>query len=93
LVTAPHVAVAKILKRNGEDIKTGSTIGYVISEGGGKVSDRAKPVEGFNIKTYDKKYYIEHQIIPAVSRVMEALGYGEDELMGKKQGKLSEYFG
>lgn len=93
LVTAPHVAVAKIMKRNGEDVRTGTTIGYVISEGGGLVSERAKPVEGFNIKTYDKKYYIEHQIIPAVSRVMEALGYGEDELMGKKQGKLSEYFG
>jgi DNA polymerase elongation subunit (family B) len=93
LVTAPHIAVAKILKSKGEDIRTGSTIGYAIAEGGGKVSDRAKPLEGFNIKNYDKKYYIEHQIVPAVSRVMEALGYGEDELLGKKQGKLSEYFG
>jgi DNA polymerase I len=93
LVTAPHIAVAKILKKKGEDIRTGSTIGYVISEGGGLISERAKPIEGFNIKTYDKKYYIEHQIIPAVSRVMEALGYGEDELMGKKQEKLSDYFG
>jgi len=92
LVTAPHIAVAKLLKKKGEDIHTGSTIGYIISEGGGKVSEKAKPVEGFNIKNYDKKYYIEHQIVPAVSRIMEALGYGEDELLGKKQEKLSEYF-
>jgi len=90
-VTAPHIAVAGRLKREGADIHTGSTIGYVIRTGGGLISERARPVEGFDIKNVDKTYYIEHQIVPAVSRVMESLGYGKEELLGKKQKTLEGF--
>ena len=90
-VTAPHIAVAKILKKKGEDIKTGSSIGYIIIKGEGKISERARPVDEVDFKKYDKDYYIEHEIIPAVSRVMEALGYEEGALLGKKQFKLTHF--
>jgi DNA polymerase Pol2 len=91
-VTAPHVAAAHRLKQKGKDIHTGSTIGYIIVKGGGKISERSMPVEYVKFENYDPKYYIEHQIIPAVSRVMEALGYEEEDLLGRKQVKLGEYF-
>ena len=92
-VTAPHIAVAKYLKKKGEEIKTGTSIGYIIVKNGGKkISERARPVDEVDFKNYDKDYYINHQIIPAVSRVMEALGYKVDDLLGKKQGTLNKYF-
>lgn len=92
-VTAPHIAVGERMKRKGKKVTTGTTVGYIIMRTGGKnISDRARSVEEAKLKKYDKNYYIKKQIIPAVSRVMEALGYGEDELLGKKQETLEEYF-
>jgi len=91
-VTAPHIAAAKRLRDKGKDIHTGSSIGYIIVKGGSKrVSDRAMPVEYVKFKNYDAAYYIGHQIIPAISRVMEALGYKEEDLLGQKQFKLTEF--
>ena len=90
-VTAPHIAVAKQMKRKGEDVRTGTTVGYIIKRGGGIISERARMVEEVNIKEIDKQYYIQNQIIPAVSRVMEALGYTEEDLLGKKQSKLTGF--
>ncbi len=90
-VTAPHIAVAKMLKKKGEDMKTGSSIGYIIIKGEGKISERARHIDEVDFKKYDKDYYIEHEIIPAVSRVMEALGYQEGDLLGKKQFKLTHF--
>ncbi|MFO7872119.1 MAG: DNA-directed DNA polymerase [Candidatus Undinarchaeales archaeon] len=92
-VTAPHIAVGERMKRKGKKVTTGTTVGYIIMRNGGKnISSRARSVEEAQLKKYDKNYYIKKQIIPAVSRVMEALGYGEDELLGKKQETLEEYF-
>ncbi|MFH1425054.1 MAG: DNA-directed DNA polymerase [archaeon] len=89
--TAPHISVAKLLKKRGEDIHTGSTIGYIIVKGGGMISERARPVDEVKEEQVDTTYYIEHEIVPAVSRVMGALGYEEGELMGKKQFKLGDF--
>lgn len=92
-VTAPHIAVGEKMKRRGKKVTTGTTVGYIIMRTGGEnISDRARSVEKADISKYDKNYYIKKQIIPAVSRVMGALGYGEDELLGKKQETLEEYF-
>ena len=45
---------------------------------------------------YDKEYYINHQIIPAVSRMMEPLGYTKENLLelaeGEKQQSLDAFF-
>jgi DNA polymerase I len=90
-VTAPHIAVAKKMKQKGEDVRTGTTVGYIITRGGGLISDRARHVDEVNVKDIDRNYYIQNQIVPAVSRVMAALGYKEEDLLGKKQTKLTGF--
>ncbi|HIK02153.1 TPA: ribonuclease H-like domain-containing protein [archaeon] len=90
-VTAPHIKVAKDMKNRGEEVVTGTSIGYIITEGGGSISERAKQVDEVDVKKIDRKYYVENQIIPAVSRVMEALGYGKEDLLGKKQSTLEGF--
>ena len=90
-VTAPHIKVAKDMKNRGEEVVTGTSVGYIITEGGGSISERANQVDEVDVKKIDRKYYVENQIIPAVSRVMEALGYGKEDLLGKKQSTLEGF--
>jgi len=56
-------------------------------------SNRAVPVEDFKGMEYDADYYVENQVLPAVMRIMEVLGYKEDDLRFEraKQVKLAEF--
>lgn len=89
----PHVAVAKRLKEKGREVEPGMTIAYIVAKGTGSISDRAVPVDEFEGKNYDADYYIGHQVLPAVMRIMEVLGYEEDDLRyGRaKQMKLGKF--
>jgi DNA polymerase I len=55
------------------------------------VSDKAEVVE--NAKDYDADYYINHQIIPTVLKILKELGVKEEDLKleGKQQG-LDAFF-
>ena len=81
----PHVAVAKRMKAKGMFVTTGSTIKYVITEGTGQIRDRARIPE--ETEDYDAEYYVNHQIIPAVLRIFEVLGYKEEDLIKEKEQK------
>jgi len=89
----PHVAVAKKLLKDGYEVEPGSLIEYVIVEGKGKIRDKAKPVYEVKEKVlkYDPDYYINHQLLPAIDKIMEVLGIDEKDIE-TKQKKLSEYF-
>ncbi len=89
----PHVVAAKRLKERGKEIEPGMTIRYIVEKGSGNVSDHAIPVSMFGDREYSPDYYIEHQILPAVMRVMEVLGYTEEELRYEetKQTKLGTF--
>lgn len=89
----PHVAAAKRLRAAGKEVEPGMTIPYIVERGSGNVGDRAIPVSEFGDREYDADYYIGHQILPAVMRVMEVLGYSEDELRYEetKQTKLGSF--
>ncbi len=93
-----HVKAAKKAKRNGYEIAPGGKVGFiVITRTGETVGERAYPTE--MIKDYekgkleiegrggeyfiDKEYYIENQIIPAVSRVLSYFGYSKNEMKGE----------
>ncbi|MCD6248281.1 MAG: DNA polymerase [Hadesarchaea archaeon] len=93
LSIGPHVAVAKRLREMGRVVEPGMLVAYVVVKGSGSVSDRAVPVEELRGKDYDAGYYIGHQVLPAVMRIMEVLGYGEDDLRyGRaKQTKLGKF--
>jgi len=85
----PHVAVAKLMKQKGVNIREGSVISYIVGPGKGLIRDRAKiPKEA---KDYSKDYYINHQVIPSVEKIFEIKGYTKQDLISKEQSKLGDF--
>jgi DNA polymerase, archaea type len=85
----PHVQVAKLLKKRGENVGAGSIITYVVNEGKGIIRDRAKPLE--DSETYDAEYYIHNQVIPVVIAIFDVLGHSKEELFDHEQSTLGEF--
>jgi len=92
----PHVVAAQKLEKKGLKIDKGTIIQYVVVKGKGAISQRAVPFEDSMNYTYDAEYYINHQILPAVSRIMKSLGYSKEQLaeLGDKdkQKSLDAFF-
>lgn len=80
----PHVKAAMRLLENGFPVGEGTVVQFIITKGSGSISDRAFPIELMKGKSYDPEYYIHHQILPASMRVLKALGFTEDYVLGKK---------
>jgi DNA polymerase I len=88
--TAPHVEAAKRAIERGTNISPGSTISYVITRGGGSISQRAEILS--YAESYDADYYIENQVLPAVTRVLKVFGYTDGQLKGEgKQSGLGRF--
>lgn len=89
----PHVRAAEKSIARGREVNPGTSIGYVITSGKGMISDRAEPVEDARIEDIDVDYYIENQLLPPVSRIMEALGYSKEHLKEELvQDSLKKWF-
>jgi len=90
-LVSPHVTVAKRMKEQGLYVVPGSIINYIVGPGKGRIKDRAfLPNE---IEDYDPDYYINNQIIPAVDKIFDALGYNLEELLkSKEQSSLHSFF-
>jgi len=80
--TGPHVEAAKKAIKRGKMVKPGDVIQYVITKKGSSISDKAEMIGFVNENDYDAEYYINNQVLPAVMRILEALGYQEEELKG-----------
>lgn len=90
---APHVIAAKKCLERGRKVGRGSIIGYVVVKGKQPISQRAEPVEDVDISNYDPNYYIENQVLPSVSRIIESLGYSQEDIIhSRKQSNLDAYF-
>lgn len=103
-----HVKAAKKAEEIGIVYPVGSKVGFVIVKGVGNIGDRAYPVDmvehfdgenlkirlrsGSEVKKLDKEYYINHQIIPAVLRILERFGFSEAKLKGESQMSLESFF-
>lgn len=88
--TSPHVEAAKKAMDRGKDIEPETTIDYVVTRGGGSISDRAEVTEYAD--SYDADYYIDNQVLPAALRVLKVFGYTADQLKGKgKQSGLGRF--
>ena len=88
--TSPHVEAAKKARERGKDIEPQATIDYVITRGGGSISERAEITEF--AESYDADYYIDNQVLPAAIRVLKVFGYTEDQLKGKgRQSGLGRF--
>lgn len=92
----PHVVAAQRLEEKGMKIDRGTIIQYVVVKGKGPISQRAIPYEDADKYKYDPDYYIDNQIIPAVSRIMESFGYTKEKIkeLGEKekQKTLDSFF-
>jgi DNA polymerase I len=84
----PHVVAAKRLRELGHEVEPGMMIAYIEVKGSGSISDRAVPVEDFKGREYDPDYYVGHQVLPAVMRIMEVLGYREGDLRFDREKQL-----
>ncbi len=90
-LVSPHVTVARKMKELGIHVVPGSIISYIVVSGKGRIRDRAMlPNE---TDDYDADYYINNQIIPAVDKIFDALGYNVEELLKEKQqSDLQDFF-
>ncbi|MEE8167883.1 MAG: DNA-directed DNA polymerase, partial [Candidatus Hydrothermarchaeales archaeon] len=89
----PHVVAAQKLVKSGAEVTPGMIIGYVITKGAKMISQRAVPVELVALEDYDPEYYIENQILPAILRIIESMGYSKDYLKdGRTQESLKKWF-
>jgi DNA polymerase I len=90
---APHVMAAKKALQKGRKIDPGTIIRYVVVRGREPISERAVPVEDADVSQYDPYYYIDNQVFPAVSRIIEAVGYPKEDIIHKeKQSSLDAFF-
>ena len=86
----PHVIAAQIIEEHGIKVSRGTIIQYIIKRGKGSISQRAVPYEYSEGIDYDKEYYINNQIIPAVGRIMEPLGYSNQDLKDLAKGEVQQ---
>jgi len=87
----PHVAVAKRMQEKGIKITPGMPIWFIVTEGKGMIRDKAKPPDECKGNEYDAAYYINNQIIPSVMRILEVVGYKEEDLLKKEQISLGGF--
>lgn len=89
----PHVAVAQRLKNKGIAIGPGSMIKFIVTQGSDIIRNRSKLPEEIKEGDYDSDYYLHHQVIPAVERIFDVLGYRKENLLEMKdQTKLEGFF-
>ncbi len=92
----PHVIAARKIEEHGIKVSRGTIIQYIITKGKGSISQRAVPYEYSDGHVYDKDYYINNQLIPAVERIMYSFGYTrkdlEDMAKGEVQQSLDAFF-
>jgi DNA polymerase I len=88
-IISPELSAIMKAIQAGRRIEVGDQIGYVITRTGKSISEKAQIVE--LAKDYDADYYIDHQILPAVMKILKELGYDEDEM--KKKGKQTSLEG
>jgi len=86
----PHVAAAEKAIKRGKELGVGSMLSFIITKGKGKmsISDKAELEEYVSEGDYDADYYIENQVLPAVIKIMQELGYSREDLIsgGKQTG-------
>ncbi|MFH0862057.1 MAG: DNA-directed DNA polymerase [Candidatus Altiarchaeota archaeon] len=91
----PHVAAVRRAMKEGVDFKQGDIITYIVTKKGGSsgnIGEKAVIIDHVKEGDYDADYYINNQVLPAVMRILEALGYQEDEMKGKgKQMTLGDW--
>jgi DNA polymerase I len=80
-VSAPEITAFEEARKAGLPYEEGAVVGYVITTKGKSISDKARVIE--MAEDYDADYYINHQVLPAVLKILGALGISEDDIKQK----------
>ncbi|MCX6777869.1 MAG: DNA-directed DNA polymerase [Candidatus Micrarchaeota archaeon] len=89
-IKSPELSAAKKAVAGGMKYDVGSMVGYVITRSGKTISDKARVLE--MATDYDAGYYIDHQVLPSVLKILKELGYDEDDLkLPGTQSSLGEF--
>ncbi len=82
----PHVAVARKLQKEGHEIRKGMVLSYIITKGDKKasISSRAETVDRVKLNDYDIDYYVNNQVLSVALRVLQVLGYKEEDFLEKQ---------
>ncbi|MCK4670815.1 MAG: ribonuclease H-like domain-containing protein [Nanoarchaeota archaeon] len=89
----PHVAIALRMKDRGLPVGARTIIEYVITKDGKKIRDKARELHEVTKDDIDLEYYIFNQIIPAVEKIFEVIGYSKSDLVDEaEQSKLDKFF-
>ena len=86
----PHVVAAQRIEEHGIKVSRGSIIQYIIVKGKGSISQRAIPYDYSEGYEYDKDYYINNQLIPAIERIMYSFGYTKKDLEDMSRGEVQQ---
>jgi len=90
-IMSPELAAAKKALAKGLQLEEGSMISYIITRNGRTISEKAELAD--TARDYDANYYVEHQVLPAVMKILKELGCSEDDLkMLGAQQSLKNYF-
>jgi len=99
-----HVRAAKRAKELGLAADVGAKIAYLVVKGSGSIGDCSYPAEIFTQKDgkvlnsygqeqeIDVEYYIKHQILPAVGRILNYFDYDDTQLEGQPMQSTLGHF-
>ena len=89
----PHVVIAKERIARGETVRGRQSISYVVAKGKGAIYQKARIPEDVTLADLDMDYYIENQIIPAVSSILATVGYSLTDITSNHtQNDLGQFF-
>ena len=81
--TAPHIAVARKLEKEGHEVHEGMLLSFIITKREGSISEKAESIDKVKLSDYDIDYYLNKQVIPVALRVLQVLGYKEGDFLKK----------
>lgn len=80
-IQSPEVAAVIHARKSGLKIPENSVVGYVITRDGRSISEKARVAE--QAENYDADYYVNNQVLPAVLKLLGALGFDEESIKTK----------
>ncbi len=85
-VKSPELVAALKARKRGIPVDRGSVVPYIITKKGANISEKAEYADFAT--DYDPEYYIDHQVLPAVLKILKELGYKKEDLKfeGKQEG-------
>jgi len=95
-VNAPHVEAARMLEKGGWALTIGDKVGYVITQGTGRLYEKVKPYAMASYEEVDIEYYVTNQVLPAALRILSTFDVKEKDILAtepaEKPRTLTDFF-